>query len=160
MTDSTPATTRLTVPDATTPAQMEGLDLSAKREIWEELARTEMRLQLMTELIKLKVGFADVEEFNLNLKGNLKNPNSGRIGEMLEYKVVRPVMEVKMRDEQVTKTKLIRARNKARTKLSKTLGKNTKRYRTKIRSFQEKARGIKNEFRELYQDKLEHLKLK
>ena len=160
MTDSTPATTRLTVPDATTPAQMEGLDLSAKREIWEELARTEMRLQLMTELIKLKVGFADVEEFNLNLKGNLKNPNSGRIGEMLEYKLVRPVMEVKMRDEQVTKTKLIRARNKARTKLSKTLGKNTKRYRTKIRSFQEKARGIKNEFRELYQDKLEHLKLK
>ena len=82
------------------------------------------------------------------------------MNEQLEDKEVRPAMEVKMRDEQVTKTKLIRARNKARAELGKILGKNTKRYRTRIRSFQDKAREVKSEFRELYKDKLEHLKLK
>ena len=55
---------------------MEGQDLSARSEIWEELAVTEMRLQLMSKLIQIKVGFADVEEFNLGLKGNLKNPEN------------------------------------------------------------------------------------
>ena len=41
---------------------MEGTVLSAMPEIWEELARTEMRLQLMRELIQIKVGFADIKE--------------------------------------------------------------------------------------------------
>ena len=49
---------------------MEGMDLSAMKRTWEDLAETEMRLQLMSELLKLNVGLADVEEFNLNLKGN------------------------------------------------------------------------------------------
>ena len=111
---------------------MEGSDLSAMPEIWEELARTEMRLQLMRELIQIKVGFADIEEFNLGLKGNLKNLNSEKISDMQDKKVVKAAMEVKMRDEQVTKTKLIRARNMERTDLSKILGRNSKKYRTKI----------------------------
>ena len=64
-------------------------------EIWEELARTEMRLQLMSELIQIKVGFAYVEEFNLGLKGNLKNLNSENISEMQDKKVVKAAMEVK-----------------------------------------------------------------
>ena len=51
---------------------MEGMDISAMKRTWEDLAATEMRLQLMSELLKLNVGLADVEEFNLNLKGNLK----------------------------------------------------------------------------------------
>ena len=70
---------------------MEGTVLSAMPEIWEELARTEMRLQLMRELIEIKVGFADKEEFNLGLKGNLKNLNSEKISEMQDKKVVKVV---------------------------------------------------------------------
>ena len=49
---------------------MEGKVLSAEVELWEELATTEERLHLMSELIKIKVGLADIEEFNLGLKGN------------------------------------------------------------------------------------------
>ena len=79
-------TTRLMVPSTVPPAPVEGQDLSAMPEIWEELARTEMRLQLMSDLIQIKVGFADVEEFNLDLKGNLKNPISGKIDEMQDKK--------------------------------------------------------------------------
>ena len=60
----------------------------------------------------------------------------------------------------LTKSKLIKARNKARDELSRSLGRNTKKYRTQIRSFQEKARNIKLESREKYKDKLVHLKQK
>jgi hypothetical protein len=107
---------------------MEGQDLSAMPKIWEDLAVTEMRLQLMSELIKIKVGFADVEEFNLGLKGNLKNLNCEKISEMQDKKIVKAAMEVKMRDEQVEKRKIIRKRNKARSDVAKLLGMNTKRY--------------------------------
>ena len=68
-------TTCTGLPSSVTSAETEGQDLSAMPKIWEDLAVTEMRLQLMSELIKIKVGFADVEEFNLGLKGNLKNLN-------------------------------------------------------------------------------------
>ena len=53
---------------------MQGLDLSVKEELWERLAGIEMQLELMSKLIKINVGFADVEEFNLGLRSNLKNP--------------------------------------------------------------------------------------
>ena len=89
-------------------------------ETWEELAATEMRLQLMSELLKIKVGFADVEEFNLGLKGNLRNKNLNKINEMQDKKIVMVAMEIKMRDEQTTKSKLMRARNKKRAELART----------------------------------------
>ena len=40
------------------------------------------------------------------------------------------------------------------------MGKNTKRYRTRIRGFQERARKAKAEAKEKYKNKLEHLKFK
>ena len=160
MTVSCPVAARMTEQSTATPAETEGPDLSAMPNIWEDLARTETLLQLMKELIKIKVGFADIEEFNLWLRGNLKNSSSEKIVGVQDNKVVKVAMEIKMRDEQVTKTKLIRARNKAREELAKIMGKNSKRYRTRIRGFQERARKVKAEAKEKYQKKLEHLKFK
>ena len=139
---------------------MEGPDLSAMSEIWEDLAVTEMRLQLMSTLVKIKVGFADIEEFNLGLKGNLKNQQSTKLSEMQNKKFVRVAMEVKMRDEQMEKKKKMKNREDARTTLSKKLGKNTKTYRSTIRKFRDAALEKKAEFREKYNTKLEHLKFK
>ena len=51
---------------------MEGPDTSMMTKTWEDLAATEMRLQLMSELGKYSVGLADIEEFNLDLKSNKK----------------------------------------------------------------------------------------
>ena len=51
-----------------------------------------MLLQLMTELLKIKVGFADIEEFNLGIKGNLENQNSEKIDELHDAKVVKVCM--------------------------------------------------------------------
>ena len=121
---------------------------------WEELAATEMRLQLMNELLRINVGLADVEEFNLNLKGNLKNQPSEKFSEMHDIRFVRAAMNIKMHDEQVTRGKLIRCRNKCRTQLMMKLGRNTKKYRTVIKglrreSEEEKVDKIPTEMQEL-----------
>ena len=139
---------------------MEGQDLSAELVIWEELAVTEMRLQLMSTLIKIKVGLADVEEFNLGLRGNLRNPENKGLTLIQEKKVVTSAMEVKMRDEQITKSKLMKSREDARRELAKKFKKNSKTYRSKIRKLRAAALAKKEEYREWYNKKIEHLKFK
>ena len=64
------------------------MDLSVMKKTWEDLAATEMRLQLMSELVKLSVGLADVEEVNLDLKGNLTNLPSDKVSEVQNSKLV------------------------------------------------------------------------
>ena len=76
---------------------MEGQDLSVTKKIWDDLAATEMRLKLMSDLLNINVGFADIEEFNLNLKGNLKNLLSDKTNEIVNVKLVRAAMSVKIK---------------------------------------------------------------
>ena len=130
------------------------------KELWEDLATTEMRLHLMSELLNIKVGLADIEEFNLGLKGNLRNKISTKFCEMQESKIVKAAMKVKMHDEQITRRNLMKSRNKARATVSKMMGKNSKRYRTTIRKFRDAAMARKAEHREKYTSKLRDLKFK
>ena len=139
---------------------MEGPDLSAMVELWEDLATTEMRLHLMTELLNTKVGLADIEEFNLGLKGNLKNKIDAKYCEIQESKIIKAALKVKMHDEQITMRKLIRQRNKARSTVSDMMGKNSKRYRATIKRFRDAALAKKAEMREGYQHKVRDLKFK
>ena len=139
---------------------MEGQDPSAVKEIWERLAATEMRLQMMSDLIKLKVGLADIEEFNLTLSDNLKNKPSDKVTEMQNARLVKATMSVKLKDEQTTRSKLLRERNLARTKLMKELGRNSKRYRSRIRELRQAAASVKVEYRNIYTEKMHNLKLK
>ena len=114
---------------------MEGQDLSVTKKIWEDLAATEVRIKMMSDLVKVNVGLADIEEFNLDLKGNLKNLLSEKTNEIVNEKLVRAAMSIKIKDEQISRGKLIRARNIARTDLMKKLGRNSNRYRSVIRDF-------------------------
>ena len=127
---------------------------------WQDLAATEMRLQLMSELVNYNVGLADVEEFNIDLRDNLKNLPSERATELQNSRLVKAAMSVKIYDEQVTRTKLTKTRNTTRTKLMKVLGKNTRRYRTVIKNLRKEARATKEEFRKNYDQKMEHLRYK
>ena len=46
----------------------EGESLGEMEKVWSEVASTEMRINLMDNLIHNKVGFNDVEMFNLGLE--------------------------------------------------------------------------------------------
>ena len=51
---------------------IEGYSLGEMRKIWVDLASSEMRLNMMEKLEQYKVGFNDVENFNLGLIYNSK----------------------------------------------------------------------------------------
>ena len=139
---------------------MEGLDPSVTKKTWEDLAATDMRLQLMSELVKVNVGLADVEEFNIDIKGNLKNLPSEKASEMQNMRLVKAAMSIKIYDEQRTRTKLIKTRNITRTKLMRLLGRNTRKYKTVIKDLRQAAKNIKTEYKITYDAKMEHLRLK
>ena len=96
----------------------------------------------------------------MGLKGNLKNKIDAKYCEMQESKITKAALKIKIHDEQTTKRKLIRQRNMARTTVAGMMGKNSKRYRTAIRSLRDAAKAKKAEIGERYTSKLRNLKFK
>ena len=110
---------------------MEGMNRSARTKIWQELAHSEMRIWLMNELIKYRVGYNDVEDFCLGLKYNFKSEKFKNKDDAME-EIVKVAMTMKLRDEKKYKLELNKKRNKVRKYMEDKLGKNTKTYRREI----------------------------
>ena len=89
---------------------------------WKDLAASEMRLHLMTELGKINVGFAEVEEFNLGLNCKFRSKAFKNNSEMNEGKIIRVAMEIKMRDERKFNGETETERNAFRRELGDLLG--------------------------------------
>ena len=51
---------------------VEGTSLEEMEKIWKELTASEQRLKMMEKLQSIKVGFNDIENFNLGLVYNSK----------------------------------------------------------------------------------------
>ena len=94
---------------------MEGQDLRDAKKLWEDVAANESRMHLMVELRKVKVGLADVEEFNLDL-GDKCRADSRSIGKV-EWKVVKAAMESKLVDARRKEKILKREQNLTRKKI-------------------------------------------
>ena len=57
---------------------MEGHSLGELEKVWEDLAASEARIRMMDKLAAFKVGFNDVENFNLGLRFNATRPIPAR----------------------------------------------------------------------------------
>ena len=141
---------------------MEGQDLSsAMIKSWKNLAASECRLSLMMELLKLGVGFAEIEEFNLDLSSKFRSKGfKEKFSEMTDRKMIKVAMEFKLRDEQKYNSEVNRERNILRKKLEETMTKNSKPYRSKIKFLRCEAAKVKEELRKKYEKKLNHLRKK
>ena len=93
---------------------MEGQSLGEMEKVWRAAATTEMRITLMDSLEKAKVGFNDVENFNLGLAYNLKSLDGGN-GRFKDRTVVQAAMELKRKDEIKHRRKIIGDKNKLRS---------------------------------------------
>ena len=78
---------------------------------------------------------------------------------MQNMRLVKASMSIKIHDEQVTRSKLIRTRNVTRTKLMRELGRNTKKYRTVIKGLRQAARDVKTSYKTAYEDKMVQLEV-
>ena len=90
---------------------MEGKEIRVIKRLWQDLAGSESRLGLMRELVKLNVGFREVEDFNIGLLSKLRSETMRDKGEKETRKIIKSAMEIKIRDEERFHEEKARERN-------------------------------------------------
>ena len=136
---------------------IEGLSLGEVEKTWRDLAASEMRLNMMDSLKKYKVGFNDVEFFNLGLKFNSKTLENDS---KCDKKVVEAAMQFKRKDEVKYMKRLIREKLKMRKMMEAELGRKSNKYRRLIKHLNEIVGEKKKELNLKYEKKIEHLRKK
>ena len=138
---------------------MEGVNRSARTKIWQDLAHSEMRIWLMTELKKYNVGYNDVEDFCLGLKYNFKSEKLKNKDDAMD-EIVRVAMTVKLRGEKKYKLEMTKKRDRVKRQMEEKFGKNTKTYRREIGDLRDAATRVREEMKIKYKKKIDHLKQK
>ena len=122
---------------------MEGQELRDAKKLWEQVAANESRMHLMVELVKHKVGLADVEEFCIDL-GDKCRAEARQIGKV-EWRVVKATMESKLVDARRKEKKLKRDQNLTRKKIYNGSGEDSRKSKKIIRILKNEARNMKRE---------------
>ena len=120
---------------------MEGQDLRDAIKLWEEVAANKSRMHMMVELLRYKVGLADIEEFCLDL-GEKCRADSRSVGKV-EWKVVKAAMESKLVDARKKEKSLKSEQNIARRKIYKKNGDDSRKSKKQIRRLKNAARTVK-----------------
>ena len=92
-------------------SDIEGESLGEMERVWSEIASTEMRINLMDNLIHNKVGFNDVEMFNIGLENNMKSDSLKDNDKERDTTVIEAAMKRKRKDEVKHRREMIRKRN-------------------------------------------------
>ena len=141
-------------------SDIEGISLEKLEKTWKDLAASESRIKMMDSLQKIKVGFNDVEYFNLGLIYNAKTINCNNYGEKEDRKVVETAMKFKRKDEIKNRKRIVKEKLEISRKIDRSL-EMTNNMKKKIMkhlnmTFVEK----KKELDEKYTEKVKHLRKK
>ena len=128
--------------------------------VWREVAASEQRLELLSELRELGIGLNEVEEFNIGLELNYRSERMKNQCKAAERKVVKVAMDIKIRDEKYMKFELHKKRNLKKRELQKLHKKNSRPYRRIVRFLQNEASKEKKVNSEKYKNKVIHLRNK
>ena len=123
------------------------------------MGKSDSRLNLISRLLQLRIGFNEVEHYagdlNLKLKSekSKKSPNN-------ERKLVREAMLIKYRDEinfnKETKAEMTRMRRDIKMEF----GENTRMARNILKQLRNEELGMRKEMGDKYDEKVEHLRRK
>ena len=128
--------------------------------IWEELAASETRLKMMDKLAHFKVGFNDVENFNMGLVYNSKTLNYDNYAGIDDRRVIEVAMNFKRKDEIRNRRRWIGEKIKIRKKIETELMNNTNQKKKLTKYLNQKSILKKRELGEKYDRKIEHLRSK
>ena len=76
-----------------------GLELSGMKSLWEGIAISESRLNMIAKLQARNLGFVEIEQFSLGLKYSLKSEKMRENNTKPIQKVIKSAMDLKIRDE-------------------------------------------------------------
>ena len=138
----------------------EGKSLGELEGIWQDLAASEARINMMDKLITYKVGFNDVENFNLGLIFNSKMVNIENEMEKNDKMVVEAAMKFKRRDEILNRKRLIREKLRIRKRIETETNTTINQKKRLLKHLKLMADVRKKEMEEKYEKKVRHLRNK
>ena len=147
-------------PSPKTSKQEEGKVLGELSKLWQDIASSEARLKLMSDLKDKKLGFGEIETFSLGLEYNLKSEKLKDSKIRPTNKIVEEAMKLKMRDEAIHHQEMLRKREKMKTWLKKLYSHKIYQYKKTIKELRTGAGRVKKEQEEKYLKKMEHLERK
>ena len=131
--------------------------------MWNSLAESEARTNLMKILVKEGRGVSELEEFSIGITNKFKSEKFKVKADknlVTKEKLVVPAMKLKLADEQCHLRELKKTRTEYRRVLEDQLGKNSRQYKTLISQLRQEARTRKQELVAKYKNKNNHLKKK
>ena len=138
----------------------EGIDLSSAFKVWITIALSECRIDLITKLIRVKIGLKEVEDYSENLNLKLRSKIFKSKDEQSGVKIVTEVMTIKLRDEKCYYSEMVKERNMYRREIMRLFGENTRRQRLVVKKLRTEAQRHKTLQKKKYEKKLQFLENK
>ena len=139
----------------------DGLDLSAAIKVWTQVTTSECRQKLLSDLISLKIGLKDIEDYMEDLQLKFRSSDfkaKSEKGNFGEIKIVGEIMGLKLRDEKRYYEEILATRNDYRRKIKRLYGENSKKTRSVIKNLRQESTRTKRDYTRKFQEKIEHLK--
>ena len=135
----------------------EGKDFGKVASLWEKLAISESRLEMMGNMRKKKVGFNEVEDFvnKVDRKRTEKDKKGGE--NKVKLKLVEMTMSMKVVDERRKHSKLLGEKTQAKRRIFEQCGEDREKARKILRKLRKIAKKKKKEIREKNNQKVKHL---
>ena len=133
-----------------------GKDLGSVRNIWVKYAASEERLELLRKLVKLNIGFVEVQDYCIDLKLKFKSASLDSNSDS-DKGVIREAMKLKLLDEGKYNEELLTDKNSLRREIHQAFGQHSHKSRSVIKYLRGEAVREKVTYKEKYQEKLEHL---
>ena len=101
---------------------VEGKELGELKKLWRDIASSEQRLKLMSDLKEKNIGFNEIEMFSLGLKYDLKSEKMRKPDKKPTMKIVEAAMNLKIKDETEHHKEMTRRREETKKWLKKIHG--------------------------------------
>ena len=153
---SVAANTKIDTTNITTAAvkQPAALDKGAVRKAFKSATRAEQRLVLIRELLKLKVGLREVEEY---YKGQSETNKIGK-NKIRKVELIMKNMVDKCRDAEAEVERALKRKAQMRKTIEKIMGKNTSKTKTMVKRMKNEMMILRKKIQEKNREKIDHLK--
>ena len=139
---------------------IEGKELGELKQLWKEIATSEARLALMSDLRSKKLGFNEIESFSLGLQYDFKSNKWKENGRKKIEKVIETAMTIKIQDEAQHHRELCRKREKRKKWLEAEFKHKKYQYKKLINQLRKEAEKTKKDQKSKYDKKTQHIEAK
>ena len=138
----------------------EGFDIRYAENLWTTTAKSELRLELLTNLDRMGIGLGKVESYMEGLVVEFRSKKFRGKGAKLGKKVIRESMVLKLHDEREVHKELDLEKSELRRETERLFGKNSRRQRRLIKHLRQEASRTKKEEKQKYDTKAVRLNKK